>query len=140
MKTIINIFVTVVIGVLIFNYFKGDEKQKVQSKEVYAATKTAWNDIEAIISNEKNKYKAGKYDTAIEKLDSIVKSEKTSSGALITDTEKAKLNDIDVKIEQLKSAYKVLDQVNTMKKDTSKLGNLNAQLEKLVLEAKTILK
>ncbi len=140
MKTIINIFITVVIGVLIFNYFRGDEKQKTQSKEVFAASKNAWNDIEAIVNNETNKYKSGKYDAAIEKLDSIIKSEKSSSNAFITESDKAKLDDIDNKINQLKSAYKVIDQVNTIKKDTSKLSNIKSQLELLISEAKGILK
>jgi myosin heavy subunit len=67
-RSLLKLGLFLVAGILVYNYFFGDSQEKEQSREVFRQTgKTvgaAWNLLKA----EKQKFDAGKYDTALDKL------------------------------------------------------------------------
>lgn len=73
-KNILKIGVLLVIGLIGYNYFLGDEAEKAQSKEIVTKVgdlgKDAWN----LLKSERQKMKEGKYDDALDKLDGLYQS------------------------------------------------------------------
>lgn len=73
-KNILKIGVVLVIALLGYNYFLGDDAEKAQSKEIVGKVgdlgKEAWN----LLKSERQKMKEGKYDDALDKLDGLYQS------------------------------------------------------------------
>lgn len=70
-KNLLKIGALLVIGLLGYNYFLGDETEKAQSREIVGKVgdlgKDAWN----LLKSERQKLKEGKYDDALDKLDGL---------------------------------------------------------------------
>jgi nucleoside-triphosphatase THEP1 len=69
----------VVIGIVIYNYFFGTPEEQESSKQVFAKSKEAFvkvkdvgKDVFILLSSEKQKFDAGKYDVAIQKMGTIL--------------------------------------------------------------------
>lgn len=81
-RSILKLGVFLVIAVLGYNYFLGDEAEKAQSREIVnKATdlgKDAWN----LLRSEKNKMDNGKYDDALDKLKGLYSSLSETAGKL----------------------------------------------------------
>ena len=65
---LLKIAILVVAGVLVYNYFLGDESEKAQSAKVFGHVKEIAVSVGDLAKSEKEKFDAGKYDTALEKL------------------------------------------------------------------------
>jgi hypothetical protein len=65
---LLKIAVLVVIGVLSYNFFFGTEDEKAQSSKVFGQVKEVAVSVGDLAKSEKEKFDAGKFDTAIEKL------------------------------------------------------------------------
>lgn len=68
-KNAIKILLLLVVGVVAYNLFFGTEQEKEQSKEIISDvkdfSKSAWN----LLKEEHQKFKDGKYDDAVEKIE-----------------------------------------------------------------------
>jgi cytochrome c556 len=68
MRTLIQLALVLLVGILVYNYFYGTSEEKAQSREVFKKTGqtvgAAWN----LLKSEKAKFDAGKYDNALDKL------------------------------------------------------------------------
>ncbi|MEM9835764.1 MAG: hypothetical protein AAF828_04650 [Bacteroidota bacterium] len=70
-RSILKIAVFLVIAIIGYNYFLGDEQEKAQSREIVGKAadlgKDAWN----LLRGEKEKFEEGKYNGAVDKLKSL---------------------------------------------------------------------
>lgn len=57
-----------VVGVLAYNYFFGTEEEKAQSAKTFGQMKEVAVSVGQLAKSEKEKYDAGKYDDALDKL------------------------------------------------------------------------
>lgn len=60
--------------VLGYNYFFGTEAEKEQSERIFGKVKDVGKDAWALLGTEKEKYKEGKYDGAVDKVGNTVES------------------------------------------------------------------
>ncbi len=67
-KTLIKLALFLVVGILIYNFFFGTSQEKEQSKEVFRKTGSAVSSAWDLLKSERQKFDAGKYDTALDKL------------------------------------------------------------------------
>lgn len=65
---VIKLAIVVVIGVLGYNYFLGSAEEKAQSTKVFGQVKDVAVSVGELAKSEKQKYDAGKYDAALDKL------------------------------------------------------------------------
>ncbi len=63
-----KIVVLIVIGVLSYNYFFGTGEEKAQSSKVFGQVKDVAVSVGDLAKSEKDKFDAGKYDAALDKL------------------------------------------------------------------------
>ena len=71
---LIKLAVVLVIGLLAYNYFFGSEEEKAQSAKTFGQMKEVAVSVGALAKSEKEKYDAGKYDAALDKLGNTYKT------------------------------------------------------------------
>lgn len=67
-KTLIKLGLLLVVGILIYNFVFGNQEEKEQSKEVFKKTGSVLSSTWDLLKSERNKFDAGKYDQALDKL------------------------------------------------------------------------
>jgi len=72
MGKLLKIVALMVIGILIYNAFFGDEAEKAQSKEIFGKVRELGKDSWGLLKSEKAKYQDGKYDGAVDKVGNTV--------------------------------------------------------------------
>jgi len=65
---LIKLALVAVIGVLAYNYFFGTSEEKAQSAKAFGQMKDVAVSVGQLAKSEKEKFDAGKYDAALEKL------------------------------------------------------------------------
>ncbi|GAB4496935.1 MAG: hypothetical protein OHK0019_29610 [Saprospiraceae bacterium] len=67
-RFVLKIGALLVVGILIYNFFFGDSAEKEQSRKIFGQVKDVVVSVSQLVKTEKQKFDAGKYDTALEKL------------------------------------------------------------------------
>ena len=67
-RFLIKIGLVLVIGILVYNRFFGDDQEKEQAKEVFKKTGDAVGSAWNLLKSEKQKFDAGKYDRVLDQL------------------------------------------------------------------------
>jgi hypothetical protein len=67
-RSLLKLALVLVAGILVYNYFFGTSAEKEQSKEVFRKTGAAVGAAWDLLKSEKEKFNAGKYDQALDKL------------------------------------------------------------------------
>lgn len=131
-RFILKIAVFLVIAVVGYNYFLGDEAEKAQSREIVGKAtdlgKDAWN----LLKGEKEKFDEGKYEGAVDKLKTLYGSLKETATKLKDSDALDRISRLEAKREELvkelqsssadnqEAAKKQLDQLT---KETEDLMN-----------------
>lgn len=66
--SLLKIGAFLILGILVYNYFLGDNSEKAQSKAVFGEMRDVVVSVSDLLKTEKKKYDAGKYDEALDKL------------------------------------------------------------------------
>ena len=148
-RSILKIGVLLVIGIVGYNYFLGTPEEKEKAKNTISKVKEAGKvvggvlldlgkDGVALLKEEREKFREGKYDKAVDKVGGLISQIKEkvegSGGALleqVKDLEKQK----DAIAEQLEKAKNSVEGLSGEAKE-----NLNRDFEKLTNEAEDVLK
>lgn len=76
MGRLVSLGLMLLVGVLVYNYFLGDETEQQQSKEVFRKTKDLGKSIKELYQAEKQShYDDGKYKRIIDPIKKIIKSD-----------------------------------------------------------------
>lgn len=73
-KSLLKIGLLLLVCVLGYNYFFGTEAEKEQSERIFGKVKDVGKDAWALLKTEKEKYREGKYDGAVDKVGNTVES------------------------------------------------------------------
>lgn len=106
MKSLIKLAVLLIIGILVYNYFFGNEQEQKQSQAIFNEARdlgeAAWN----LLKSEKEKFDQGKYDGALDKIGNLIDSLKDKATAL-------KDSELINKVLELESKKQELEQQMT---------------------------
>ncbi|MCC6411424.1 MAG: hypothetical protein IT270_07175 [Saprospiraceae bacterium] len=106
-RFLIKIGVFLIIGILIYNFFFGDNSEKAQSKAVFGEMRDVVVSVGDLMKSEKKKYDAGKYDEALDKLgDAYVVIRKQA-----VKLDQAMMEDLEDLEKRQKSLQKELDSI-----------------------------
>jgi hypothetical protein len=70
-KLLFRLVFVIVVGVLVYNYFLGTPEEKDTSRAIFQSVKQLGKSTWGLLKSEKAKLDAGKYDTALEKINTL---------------------------------------------------------------------
>ncbi len=115
LRNLITLAIIVIFGILLYNRFLGTPEEQQQSKETFQTIGKAFSDVGksvgGLLKSEKEKYEAGKYDDALDKIGDLFQGLKQKAGELkdtgngIMDT----IKDLEEKKEALSNQIKSLE-------------------------------
>jgi cytochrome c556 len=95
-KWLLRLVLLLALGLLVYNYFLGDKDEKDQSRVIFQQMKQLGRSFSELLISEKEKFDAGKYHEASDRIAAFVKEMKTHSSKL-SQEELEKLKEIDQK-------------------------------------------
>ncbi len=101
-RSIIKLAVVLVIGILVYNLFFGDETEKQQSKDIFHKVGDLGKDAWGLLKAERGKMKEGKYDEAIDKLDGLYTEIRETAVTLKDSEALERLSELEQKRQTLK--------------------------------------
>ncbi len=79
-RSLLKIGFILVIGILIYNYFKGTPEEQATSEKIFGQARSLVGSVGQMISSEKQKFDAGKYDAALDKLGGAYRTIRNQAG------------------------------------------------------------
>ena len=67
----LRLIIILVVGILVYNMFLGNEAEKENSREVFSKIKEVGVAVKDLLKSEKSKFDEGKYDDALDKVGSV---------------------------------------------------------------------
>lgn len=128
---VIKAGIVVVIGVLAWNYFFGTDAEKAQSAKTFGQMKEVAVSVGELAKSEKEKYDAGKYDAALDKLGATYK--KLREGAQKMDASLLKrIDELDKRKRALKQELDDIQKTDTTSEpQAQRKAALGRELEQL---------
>ncbi|MEK7254324.1 MAG: hypothetical protein AAB316_06245 [Bacteroidota bacterium] len=69
---LLKLLIIVVLGILIYNYFMGSDSEKEGAKKIFGEVKDVGVAVKDLLKSEKQKFDAGKYDKALDKIEDML--------------------------------------------------------------------
>jgi SMC interacting uncharacterized protein involved in chromosome segregation len=147
---LIKIAVFAVIGILAYNYFFGTSEEKAQSSKVFGQMKEVAVSVGELAKSEKEKYDAGKYDAALDKLAAAYKTAREGAQKLdasllknIGELEKRRAG-LEKEIASIEEAEqgdgKTELSAAEVKEQAKRKEKLQQELDKLISDSDAVLK
>ena len=71
-----RLIVILVIGILVYNFFLGDEEEKESARRIFGEAKELGIAVKELIKSEKEKFDEGKYDETLDKIGGLFRKVK----------------------------------------------------------------
>lgn len=84
-KSILKLAVFLVIGIVAYNYFLGDDAEKQQAREIVGQVGGVTKAGFGLLKGEYQKFRDGKYDEAIDKVGDLLEKAKQKGGEIVED-------------------------------------------------------
>ncbi len=122
----------ILIGILVYNYFYGTDKERETSAQIFQEVKELGGSVKDALSQEKKRFEEGKYDGLVNKLDGVWEDIKSN---LSSNTDPEQITRLEREKEQLETDLKAYDGTN----DSSK-RQLLGDLERFIDRADSLLR
>lgn len=81
-RALLKLAALLIAGILVYNYFFGTNEEKESSRKVFGQIKGVVVSVGQLVGSEKDKFDAGKYDAALDKLGGVYKAIRTQASKL----------------------------------------------------------
>ncbi|MDO8366182.1 MAG: hypothetical protein Q7T20_05240 [Saprospiraceae bacterium] len=78
-RFLLKIAALLIAGILVYNYFFGTNEEQENSRKVFSQIRGVVSSVGQLVSAEKDKFDAGKYDAALDKLGGVYKAIRTQA-------------------------------------------------------------
>ena len=78
-RSLLKIAALLIAGILVYNYFFGTNEEQENSRKVFGQIRGVVTSVGQLVSSEKDKFDAGKYDAALDKLGGVYKAIRTQA-------------------------------------------------------------
>lgn len=146
-KSLLKIVALLIVGILVYNYFMGDDREKENARRIFGEVKTLAVSVKELLQAEKDKFDAGKYDAAVDKIGDLLEDlrDKVRAGS-DNDELLDRIRDLDAQRQSLHRAL----QEYSRQQDTGSADRLvpkggtdsseiKAELESLVRETERLM-
>ncbi len=131
-RTALKLLAILVVGILIYNFFLGTDSEKENSKKIFTEVKDVGVAVKDLLKSEKQKFDAGKYDKAVEKIGTVLDKLKANA----KEFDEKYLDRIEVLEKKRKELEQDLSEYEEQQKDgnqdqfTPKNGKDSAEIKK----------
>ena len=145
-KKLIKLAVILIIGVLVYNYFLGTPDEKETSRRIFSEVKDVAVGVKDLVKSEKEKFDAGKYDDALEKVGNVL-SKLKSTARDIDQKYVPKIDDLNERRQKLRKALSDYEE-EERRNDTSEVRarkrdrdttQIKKDLEELLRETESLI-
>ena len=137
LRTLLKLALLLVVGLLAYNYFLGTPEEKEQSRVIVGKARELGSEAWKLLKTERTKLKEGKYDDALNRLESLYVDLKNVAAEARDSETLRKLEDLSQRRRELQDG---LDQADDLDPTEQKeLDDLTADTEELMheMEAKS---
>lgn len=71
-RSLIKLAFIAIICIVVYNRFFGTDTEKEQSQRIFKGVGSVFTEVRGLVSSEKGKFDAGKYDAALDKMQTII--------------------------------------------------------------------
>ena len=71
-RSLLKLAVIAVICIVVYNRFFGTDTEQEQSKRIFKGVGSVFTEVRGLVSSERDKFDAGKYDAALDKMQTII--------------------------------------------------------------------
>lgn len=100
-RTLLKVGFVVVIGLVCYNYFFGTTTEKEQSKRIFNGVGNLFGEVRTLVRGEREKFDAGKYDAALNKMDNVIDRLKSHNATTGDRNIQAEITALEAKKQQL---------------------------------------
>ncbi len=100
-RTLLKVGFVVVIGLVCYNYFFGTAPEKEQSKRIFNGVGNLFGEVRTLIRGERQKFDAGKYDQALDKMGNVIDRLKSHNAAIGDRNIQAEITALEARKQQL---------------------------------------
>lgn len=141
-RSLLKLAVFLIIGILVYNYFLGTPSEQQTAKKIFGDIKEVGVSVADLVRAEKEKFDAGKYDQALDKLGSIYQDLR-DRGAKLSQEQKRRIEDLETQREELERSVRqtgidLEDESFSEEERTDKAREVNSELERLLRETESL--
>ncbi len=141
-RSLLKLVLLAVVCIVIYNYFFGTATEKEQSRRIFKGVGNVFTEVRGLVRSEKDKFDAGKYDAALNKMQDVLQrlkshASETNDAELkrqVAQLEQRK-NNLEQKVEAMPSDtgfQKAADKVKQYSEMARQLENLTNDIQSLV--------
>ncbi len=144
LKSLLQLAVLLVIGIVLYNYFLGTPEERKQSEAIFREVGELGKSVVELVKSEKEKFDAGKYDQALEKIGSIFRDIKGAANEdrdVLSDLDRleAKRRELMERLQKLEQeAVDEYDEFRA-KGDSIEKEELKRELDRLVRQTERLI-
>jgi len=138
--SLIRLAVVAIFCLVVYNYFFGTAPEKENSKQIFHGAGVLFSDVKNLVSNEKEKFDAGKYNSALNKMSDVIDKLKSQANSGGDPALQSQVNALDKKRADLQQRVDGYNQ-NTAQQPASKAQEaaaLTGELETLLYQAQVL--
>lgn len=102
-RSLLKLGAILVVGILVYNYFFGDEVEREQSRQIFNKGKELVSDSWNLLKSEREKFREGKYDDAVAKVETLFANLKGTAEKLKDSGALEKLSQLEDKRREIES-------------------------------------
>jgi len=133
-KNLLKLAVFLVIGVLVYNYFFGNAVEKERSAKIGNQVKELFQSAVDVVKDEKEKFDAGKYDGALDKVGDAINGLKSSARELGDNFEMEKIDELEREKKSLQERLKDAEANEAMAESEEEKDNLEKEQKRIKLD------
>lgn len=141
-RSLIKLGVLLVIGLLVYNYFLGTPEEKAQTQQVLDKGKEVLVSVGDLLKSEKDKFDAGKYDDALDKVGTAFDNIRDKAEEFADRDYLNRLEALDDKRIELQEELEEIETDSrdefTTKGDERKAEEIKVEIDRLVDNAKRL--
>jgi hypothetical protein len=111
-RSLLKIGLLLVAGILVYNYFLGTDEEKQQSKKIFGQLKGVAGSAVELVKSEREKFDAGKYDKALDKIGGVYQGLR-SKAQFLDEKVLSRLDDLEKRKAGLEKELNQLEQDDT---------------------------
>lgn len=144
LKSLLQLAALLVIGIVLYNYFLGTPEERKQSEAIFREVGELGKSVVELVKSEKEKFDAGKYDQALEKIGSIfrdIEGAASEDRDMLSELDRleAKRQELMERLQELEeSAVEEYDEFRA-KGDSIEKEELKRELDRLVRETERLI-
>jgi cytochrome c556 len=100
-RSLLKLGLLAVVCIVIYNYFFGNVEEKNQSKRIFKGVGNVFTEVRGLVRSERDKFDAGKYDTALSKMQDVLQKLKSHATDSKDDNLQHQIAQLEQRKEQL---------------------------------------